>query len=317
MIDVVVALDAVVDRDLGEDDREQVAHPQRLVARLVGIGLFSIEAELPAAAVDLGVHRVQPGVDLVASDPSEVVTAGVEELAFEHRAGGIEGGRIAGPQPLVDLEHGPFLVALFGRDAGRLFLQRGGQELVLRVVHVDAVEHRQDALVGAQQVFALLALLDIAVLVELGVFGVVQRTQQGGHGDLALAVDLDCKYVAVGGLELEPGAARGNQFGGAQRAAGGGVDRGAEVDAGRADELRDDDALGAVDDERAGLRHVREMTEIEPLLFALAGLLRGQTDLDSQFALVGLVLLPAFQRGLRGRQILVAGLPSSSPSCMK
>ena len=45
-----------------------------------------------------------------------------------------------------------------------------------------------------------------------------------------------------------------------------------QVGARRADELRDDDALGAVDDERAALGHPREVAHEDRLLADLAGL---------------------------------------------
>ena len=232
VVDIVVALDAVVDRHLGEDDRQQVAHPERLLARLVGLGAVGVEAERVTALGDLFVHRAQPRVDLVSADAAQVVAARIEELALEHRTGGFDRGRVARAQPLVDLEHRPLLVAFVGGDAGRLFLERGSQELVLRVLKVDPAEHLQDPLVRAELRLELLALLNVAVLIELRVVGVVERAQQRGHCDLALAVDLDREHVAVGGLELEPSPARGDQLGCAERAARSGVDRGAKVDAG-------------------------------------------------------------------------------------
>ena len=273
VVDIVVALDAAIDRDLGEDDSEQVTHPERLLARLVGVLALGVETEPVAASSDLRMRGVEPGVDLVAADAAEVVAARVEELTLEHRASGLERGRVAGTEALVHLDHRPLFVAVIRADAGRFLLQRGVEELVHRVLEVDPVQHRADALVGTEQVLELLAVFDIAVLVELRVIGVIQRAQQGGHGDLALAVNLDGQDVTVGGFELEPGPARGDQLGRAERAAGGGVDRGAEVDAGRSHELGNDDALSAVDDEGAGLGHVRQVAEVEPLLLALAGLL--------------------------------------------
>ena len=49
------------------------------------------------------------------------------------------------------------------------------------------------------------------------------------------------------------------------------------------------------------------MAEVQPLLLALASFLRGQADLDAQLAMIGLVLLPALERGLLGWQVLIAG----------
>ena len=49
------------------------------------------------------------------------------------------------------------------------------------------------------------------------------------------------------------------------------IGRAVEVDARRAHELRDDDALGAVDDERAVGRHHREVAEEDFRIFVLTG----------------------------------------------
>src|SRR5947207_4494475 len=78
-----------------------------------------------------------------------------------------------------------------------------------------------------------------------------QRTQERRHWNLALTVDLDRHHVAAAGLELEPGTTRWNQLAHAQLAPAGWVFLGREINARRADQLGDDDALGAVDDERA------------------------------------------------------------------
>jgi hypothetical protein len=81
-----------------------------------------------------------------------------------------------------------------------------------------------------------------------------ERLEQHGDGLLALAVDADVDDVLLVDLELEPRAAAGDHLGVDDvllRRRLVGVD--AEVDAGRSHELRHDDALGAVDDERAAV----------------------------------------------------------------
>jgi hypothetical protein len=80
-----------------------------------------------------------------------------------------------------------------------------------------------------------------------------ERIEQRGHRQLAAAVDAGVNDVLGVELEIEPRAAIGNDAGGKQELAGG--MRLAlvviEEDAGRTVHLRDDDALGAVDDEGA------------------------------------------------------------------
>ena len=66
------------------------------------------------------------------------------------------------------------------------------------------------------------------------------------------------------------------------------------------DELGDDDALGAVDDERAALGHPREVAHEDRLLADLAGLVVDEGDGDRQRARVGEVLLAALADGRGG-----------------
>ena len=104
-------------------------------------------------------------------------------------------------------------------------------------------------------------------------------------------------------LELEPRAARGDELGLVDAHAV--VHLGGEVHAGRADELRDDDALGAVDDEGAALRHEREVAHEDELLLDLAGLLVDEADVNEEGRLVGDVLGTALRDGVRGVAELV------------
>src|SRR5690606_21963792 len=101
--------------------------------------------------------------------------------------------------------------------------------------------------------------------------GHAERLEEDGHRLLALAVDADADGVALVDLELEPGAARGDDARGEDVLVRGLVGGALEVHARRADELRDDDALGAVDDERAALGHERELAHEDRLRLDLTG----------------------------------------------
>jgi hypothetical protein len=135
---------------------------------------------------------------------------------------------------------------------------------VIRVV-VDVGEEAEDLLVGLK----------------------AEGADQGGHGDLALAVDLDGEDVLVGGLDLQPGAPVGNQLGGEEGPAGDPVLGVGEVDARRAHQLGDNHALGAVDDEGPLLGHDREVAHEDLGLLDLARLLDGQPGIDPQRRRVG------------------------------
>src|ERR1022692_4792330 len=105
--------------------------------------------------------------------------------------------------------------------------------------------------------------------VEYLLLAVAKRAQDDGDGQLASTVDAREHAILRVKLEIQPGAAIRNDAGGEQQLAGG-VSLAAvmiEEHARTAVQLRDDDALGAVDDERAVLRHERQFTEIN-LLFA-------------------------------------------------
>ncbi|GJE72800.1 hypothetical protein CHKEEEPN_4361 [Methylorubrum podarium] len=95
-----------------------------------------------------------------------------------------------------------------------------------------------------------------------------QREQQRGHRELALAVDAHVHDVLGVELDVEPGAAIRDDAGGKQQLAG--RVRLAlvvvEEHARGAVHLRDDDALGAVDDEGAVVRHERHVAHVDVLL---------------------------------------------------
>ena len=95
-----------------------------------------------------------------------------------------------------------------------------------------------------------------------------ERIEQRRHRQLAAPVDAHIDDVLGVELEIEPGAAIGNDAGGEQQLARGMGLAAVVVEeyAGRAMHLRDDDALGAVDDEGAVHRHERHVAHIDVLL---------------------------------------------------
>src|SRR6185436_19940469 len=114
---------------------------------------------------------------------------------------------------------------------------------VLQVQLVDRVEAPDD-LVGAAQ---------------------AERAEEDRRQELALAVDADVEQVLRVVLELHPRAAVRDDLRDVERL----VFR-VEERARRAVQLADDDALGAVDDERAVVTHERDVTEVDLLLLDVA-----------------------------------------------
>ena len=202
-------------------------------------------------------------VDLVAAHARQVVALGVEQQALEQAAGGVDGGRLARTQAAVDLDEG-------------VLAGEGGVALDGALHDVGVAEQRVDVVVGD---------------------GDAEGAQEHRGGLLALAVDGDDELVALIDLELEPGAAGRDDLRLVDLLAA--VHLGGVVHAGRADELADDDALGAVDDEGALLGHHGEVAHEHELLLDLAGLRVGEADVGQQRGLVGHVLLAALLDAVR------------------
>ena len=134
-----------------------------------------------------------------------------------------------------------------------------------------------------------------------------QRAQQRRDRQLALAVDAGVDDALLVDLELEPRAARRHQVRGEDLLRR--VLRLHQVGARRTHELRDDHALGAVDDERAPLGHHREVAHEDPLLADLARLRVDEADRHRQRRLVRQVLLTALlDRELRLPELVLAEL---------
>ncbi len=267
-------------------------------------------------------------VDLVAADLAQVVAPRVEEQRRDEPLGVVDRRRVAGPQAPVELQQCLFL----GLGAGVAVKRR--LDVLVLLASVNLFEKREHAVVRAQQLQYLRAqlvglalclggldlLLDRADLLRARVLWqkvrLVDRAQEGRNGDLALAVDLDGDDVLVGGLELQPGAAVRDQLGVAERASAGGVALQRQVDAGGAYELRDDDALGAVDDEGALLRHQREVAHEDLLLLDLARLLDDELDVHAQRRREGSVALPALVlRVLRLAEAVVGEAQLQTVTC--
>ena len=129
------------------------------------------------------------------------------------------------------------------------------------------------------------------------VVGPAEGLQQDGDRLAALAVDADADRRALVDVELEPGAAARDDLDAVDVDVGRLVQVAVEVDARRTDELADDDALGAVDDERALAGHHREVTHEHRLRLDLAGGVVGELGRDEQRRRVGHVLVLALLDG--------------------
>ena len=211
---------------------------------------------MQAAVVEVGL-KTQLAVDLVAADPGQVVALGVEVEGVQQVAAGLGRGCVRGPDLAVEVGQGLVL----GLDG--LLLQ--------------GVQHQRIALEG---------LADLRL-------GHADGHEEDDGGLLALAVHAHTQHIALVDLELQPGAPAGDDLGPEDLLVGVAVLGTVEVDAGRADQLGDDDALRAADDEGAVGGLQREVAHEDGLRLDLAGVPVLELSVHVQGGGVGVVLLLA------------------------
>ena len=295
---------AHVDHAVGEDADGLALHVQvhlrhagvlERVGPGAGQGLPRLGQQL--AGVRVG-HRLGQGVaadaggqgqlfiKLVAAHVGDVVAAVVVEQAVQQGLGAVHRGGIAGAQTLVDLDQ-----ALLPAGAGVLL--EGGRQA--QILAEDAADHLVGDAAGHRGAAGQAAQPGAGLVFLIAAHGF----QQPGHGDLAVFVDADIEHVVHVSLELQPGPVVGDDGGGVD--AHHGLVRGlVEIDAGGADDLGDDDALGPVDDEGAPRRHDGEVAHEDLLLLDLLGLPVAQPDADLQRGGVGGVPRLALLLGIFG-----------------
>ncbi len=262
--EVVVQLDG----DLVPADLREVVLAQVLEDEVVEVSLgLSGDDELLAAELLVDVLLgFLDAADLVLAqglDDRGVVLLGisredldVRHLLVEHALDGFVRDLLAG---LEENLAGRLVDDVLARDAMQQRLHRGGADLE-RLVRVESLE---DVRVG----------LDAA------------RAEERRRLELLLAVDADEEDVVEVEFELDPRAAVRDDLREEKLLAEG---RDLllvvlfENDAGRAVELGDDDALGAVDDEGRGVRHDRNLADddflLDDLLELAGGLARREAE---------------------------------------
>ncbi len=210
-------------------------------------------------------------VDLVPTNLCQVVTLVVEVVVVQQRLSGLARRRLTGTQTLVDVEQG-----LVGGGDGVL-LQRHAHGLIL------------------------------AELLEDAILAPAESLQQDGDVLLTLAVETHADGVALVDLELQPGTARRNDLTRVDVLIGGLIGQHFVVHARRTNELGNDHALGAGDDEGTLVGHQREVANENGLALNLAGLVVHELRGDEQRRRVGGVAVLTFlNRVLRVFEAVVA-----------
>jgi len=279
---------------------------------------------LPRQSGGIGRDRqVELFVEAVAADIAEIVALGIEEEALDELAGGIKVRGLAGTEVLVDglqrLVLGMGLVLQKGvtddlrsKDlvaADQLQFIDTGVDQLLQFLRSQFVELVDDDLAGlavdnvldhahARQFLDILR-SDLGLIDEvegredIAIRGDADGAQQGGDQELFAAVDIDDHHLVDIGCELHPGAAQGDDTRGVEPGPVGMGDF-VEKDAGRAVELADDDALGAVDDKSAAIGHKGDEPQIDHLFLGIGQgvigvvlVLDGQTEFGLEGYRVG------------------------------
>ena len=260
VIDIVLALDAVVDVDHAAQHRDQVIVGQRAV----------VQRHI----------QVQAAVELVAADLAQIIAPRGEDQVLHEALGVVQRRRIPGAQLLVELQqravHALGRVRPVDRAGGVAFQSRCDVAVIGVVVNLG--ELLQDFVIGAE----------------------ADRAQQHGDGQLALAIHLHRNDVALAGLELQPRAAIRDHLGVAETPIGDAIFLHGEINARGSDQLADDHALGPVNDEGAVFRHQREIAHEDVLGGNLAGLAIDQLDAHPQRGGEGHVTVPALRLGVLG-----------------
>ena len=208
----------------------------QLLQQLVGDFVVGLRQHLAGRLVD-DVGRERAADDVVVRH-GDLLDAGLDQLAD-----------VLGGDPLVARDDDLVVLAQHV-EAGHLALEPLGHELQVRALgrEVERVEHEE--------------------LAEDRLVGEADRLQQRRHRHLAPAVDAEEQEVLRIEFEVEPRAAVGDHAGREEELAGA-VRLAAvvlEEHARRPVQLRDDDALGAVDDERAVVGHERDLAHVDLLL---------------------------------------------------
>ena len=209
----------------------------------------------------------------MATNGSKIVSLGIEEQVSHEDLGGLNDGRLAGTELLVDL------LESFLTDRG----------IVLQRFTLAGVFLESSVKLGFFSEYGgdLIGRLD------------AQRTDKDRNGKLAVFVDTYVEYVVGVGLVLEPSASVGDDRSGIGLLTGLVVST-VVIDSGGTDDLRNDNTLCAVNDEGTLLGHDGEVTHEDCGLLNFTGELVGKTNVHSQGDRVGNDALLALLNGVLG-----------------
>ncbi len=115
---------------------------------------------------------------------------------------------------------------------------------------------------------------------HLGI-GIAESTKQGSCRQFAVLIDLDIDNVVDIGFELEPGAPVGDH-GGGEGTLTVGINFSLEVNTRASHNLRNDNALGTINNECTAVGHHRNIADVDLLFFDLTHFPVDQAHLNTQ-----------------------------------
>ena len=211
-------------------DLERLLFGDLLPFRDDQLARFGIEQIVRGNAPGKPVCDVQFFIEFISADLDHVVTAGIEKEVVQMLAHGLVGGDFAGAQTPVQFDQA-VLLALCG-----ILFDGCGDHLIV-AENIGDGDVRPEA----------------------------EGAQKDGRADLSFPVDVHPHDALRILFEFQPGAAVGDDRGFEHFPAGLVLFR-LVIRAGRADQLRNDDALRAVNDKGAVLRHQREIAHKDVLI---------------------------------------------------
>src|SRR3989338_7364189 len=228
-----------------------------------------------------GEIKAQFFVQFVAADQTEVIATTVKKHLMEKIFGVFDNGRLAGADLVIKFEEG-FIGGFTG------VFEKGGFNILVVGVGIDIFEDISDFVI---------------------VF-VTEGAEQGGRGNFSMAVDPHRNMVVAADDKFQPRSAEeGADFGGVEETTGVGVKFVGKKNARGTDELVDDDALDAVDDESADGGHQGNIAQKDFLFLDGLGLEIGEFggDFEGGFE-VNSLFHRLFGRKFRLAQVMVGEL---------
>ena len=276
-----LAVHGIVDKDVDGADARVLNGARLLLGHLLALGCeqfarLGMEHVVRDAAAGQTVSEVKLLVELIASHLDHVIAARIKEQIVEVLTHGILGGNFAGTQTTVERNEAVRL----GADGRRILFI--------------AFDGGGDHLVAAEE------------LLKRAVGTIAEGAQKHRGSQLALSVHADPQDALRILFEFQPCPAVGDD----RRL----IDLFARlvrfcdvVDAGRADQLGDNDALCAVDDEGPVVRHEREIAHENGRVDDLILHLVDKTDFDAQRQRIRCVAVAAFLL------VVLGGVPELMP----